>query len=121
VAPATSISPALLEVRNASKVFGGVVANAGINMDVMAGSIVGLIASQRNLSETDALFGDPDGDYGDLARGVEPSPNDRDGKDAVILAADQRTLILNLAAASAVDQIRVLVSEPRQNKDTEAP
>ena len=84
-------------------------------------SIVGLIASQRNLSETDALFGDPDGDYGDLARGVEPSPNDRDGKDAVILAADQRTLILNLAAASAVDQIRVLVSEPRQNKDTEAP
>jgi hypothetical protein len=39
----------------------------------------------------------------------------------VILAADQRTLILNLAAASAVDQIRVLVSEPRQNKETEAP
>jgi neutral amino acid transport system ATP-binding protein len=43
VARETSASPALLEVRNASKVFGGVVANAGIDMDVMAGSIVGLI------------------------------------------------------------------------------
>jgi ferric-dicitrate binding protein FerR (iron transport regulator) len=81
--------------------------------------IVGLIASQRNLSETDALFGDPEGDYGDLARGVEPSPEDLDGKDAVILAADRRTLILNLAAASAVDQIRVLVSE--KDKGTTVP
>lgn len=74
--------------------------------------IVGLIAAQRNLSETDDLLGDPEGDYGDLARGVEPSSEDEEGKDAVILAADQRTLILNLAAASAVDQLRVIVSEP---------
>ena len=74
--------------------------------------VVGLIAAQRNLSETDALFGDPEGDYGDLARGVEASSENEAGKDAVILAADQRTLILNLAAASAVDQIRVIVSEP---------
>ena len=81
--------------------------------------IVGLIAAQRNLSETDALFGDPEGDYGELARGVEPSSEDSDGKDAVILAADRRTLILNLAAASAVDQIRVLVSE--EELETNAP
>ncbi len=81
--------------------------------------IVGLIAAQRNLSETDTLFGDPEGDYGDLARGVEPSPEDLDGKDAVILAADRRTLILNLAAASAVDQIRVLVSE--EDKEVTVP
>ena len=39
-----SVAPdALLEVRNVRKAFGGVVANAGIDLDVTAGSIVGLI------------------------------------------------------------------------------
>lgn len=102
----------ILRGRNKPRVFGQITFDS---------PIVGLIAAQRNLSETDALFGDPEGDYGDLARGVEPSPEDEDGKDAVILAADQRTLILNLAAASAVDQIRVIVSEPQQNRETAVP
>jgi len=76
------------------------------------GRIVGLIASQRILLETGVLFGDHEGDYGDLARGVEPSSDYTEGKHAVILAANRRTLILNSAAGSAVDQIRILVSEP---------
>lgn len=81
--------------------------------------IVGLITAQRNLSETDALFGDPEGEYRDLARGVEPSSEDPDGKDAVMLGADQRTIILDLAAASGGDQIRVLVGE--EDKGTSVP
>ena len=38
-----SAAPALLEVRNVSKRFGGVVANRAISLDVAAGSITGLI------------------------------------------------------------------------------
>jgi ferric-dicitrate binding protein FerR (iron transport regulator) len=77
--------------------------------------IVGLIASGKKLLATDPLLGHPDGRYGDLPRGLEPPKEtlDRaepDGKDVLILAADQRTLILNFAAGSAVDQIRVLVA-----------
>lgn len=76
--------------------------------------IVGLIASGRKLLETDAALGHPRGDYGSLPRGLEPPRADTveaesEGKDIVILAADQRTLILNFAAGSAVDHLRVLV------------
>lgn len=77
--------------------------------------IIGLIANGKKLLSTDALVGDPDGDYGKLPRGLEAPKQSLDqaeseGKDIVILAADQRTLILNFAAGSAVDQIRVLVA-----------
>ena len=37
---------------------------------------------------------------------------DADDRDTVILAADKRTLILNLGAGSALDQIRVIVDDP---------
>lgn len=77
--------------------------------------IVGLIASGRKLVQTDPIFGHPRGDYGNIPRGLEaPKRTSIEeatqlGKDVVILAADQRTLILNFAAGSAVDQLRVLV------------
>lgn len=76
--------------------------------------IVGLIASGRKLLETDAVLGHPNGDYGNLPRGLEPPKADTgegesEGKDILILAADQRTLILNFAAGTAVDHLRVLV------------
>ena len=77
--------------------------------------IIGLIANGKKLLATDSLLGHPDGHYGDLPRGLEPPKDALDeaeskGKDVLILAADQRTLILNFAAGSAVDQIRVLVA-----------
>ena len=77
--------------------------------------IVGLIASGRKLLATDIFLGHPDGNYGDLPRGLEPPKEnlqqaEAEGKDVLILAADQRTLILNFAAGSALDQIRVLVA-----------
>ena len=76
--------------------------------------IVGLIASGRKLLASDPSLGHLEGDYGNLPRGLEPPKETLDeaesqGKDVLILAADQRTLILNFAAGSAVDQIRVLV------------
>lgn len=76
--------------------------------------ILGLIANGRKLLETDESLGHADGFYGSLPRGLEPPKQDfgnaeSEGKDVVILAADRRTLILNIAAGSAVDQIRVLV------------
>lgn len=76
--------------------------------------IVGLIASGKKLLASDGQVGHPQGVYGNLPRGLEPPKEALDeaesqGKDVLILAADQRTLILNFAAGSAVDQIRVLV------------
>ena len=76
--------------------------------------ILGLIANGRKLLETDAILGHSEGDYGNLPRGLEPPKKaietaELEGKDVLVLAADQRTLILNIAAGSAVDQIRVLV------------
>jgi hypothetical protein len=76
--------------------------------------ILGLIASSNKLASTDPLLGHPHADYGKLPRGIEPPKRtqvDAPGRDIVILAADQRTLILNFSAGSAVDQIRVLVEE----------
>ena len=76
--------------------------------------ILGLLASNDKLLATDQSLGHTKADYGKLPRGVEPPkpklPN-AEGRDVVILAADQRTLTLNIAAGSAVDQIRVLVSD----------
>ncbi len=77
--------------------------------------ILALIASGRKLLQSDAMLGHENGDYGSLPRGLEAPKSDTDeavseGKDILILAADQRTLILNFAAASAVDQLRVLVA-----------
>ncbi len=80
--------------------------------------IVALIASGKKLLETDEALGHPLGNYGNLPRGLEPPKSDlaeaeSAGKDILILAADQRTLILNFAAGSAVDHLRVLVeAEP---------
>lgn len=76
--------------------------------------IVGLIANGRKLLASDPMTGHPEGDYGNLPRGLEPPKPDRDqveseGRDVLIFAADRRTLILKFAAGSAVDQIRVLV------------
>ena len=63
---------------------------------------------------TDELLGHPLGDYGGQRRGIEPTrPDDLpdSGRDHVILSQDRKTLSLDLSASSAVDQIRVIVSE----------
>lgn len=76
--------------------------------------ILGLIGKTTLLNGTDELLGHPLGDYGDTRRGIEPTrPNDLpdSGRDSVTLSRDRRTLSLDLSASSAVDQIRVVVSE----------
>ena len=73
--------------------------------------IVGVITATRLLKESEAIFGKPDVDY-PTPREVEPRPegDERSGFDSVILAADQRTLILDLKVApQKLDQLRVLV------------
>jgi hypothetical protein len=80
--------------------------------------IVGLIASTEKLNQSDSILGHPNGLYKQNRRGLEPPRKEPAGKpdrDSVVLAADQRTLILNLGAGSALDQIRVIVSEPDPN------
>ncbi len=82
--------------------------------------IAGIIASHDKLRKTDVAFGHPEGIYHDGPRGVEPprpARLDQAGRDIVILTADYRTLIVDFSAASAVDQIRVLV----ENKNSKAP
>jgi hypothetical protein len=77
--------------------------------------ILGLIASTGKLAESDAVLGHPEGVYEQNRRGIEPAQKEPPGKpdrDTVILAADKRTLILNLGAGSALDQIRVIVDDP---------
>ena len=76
--------------------------------------ILGLIGGTSLLNRTDELLGNPLGDYGSTRRGIEPTrPDDLpdSGRDHVTLSRDRRTLSLDLSASSAVDQIRVLVSE----------
>ena len=76
-----------------------------------ANRIVGVIASARLLKESEVVFGTPDVEYL-TPRVVEPRPegDERPGFDSVILAADQRTLILDLKVApQKLDQLRVLV------------
>ena len=69
----------------------------------------------RKRNATDSPLGHPAADYGKFPRGLEPvrplSPDDQE-RDGVVLADDRRTLTLDLAAGSAVDQIRVLVLSP---------
>jgi hypothetical protein len=76
--------------------------------------ILGLIGGTSLLTRTDKLLGHPLGDYGGTRRGIEPTrPDDLpdSGRDNVTLSRDRRTLSLDLSASSAVDQIRVVVSE----------
>jgi len=76
--------------------------------------ILGLIGKMTLLTGTDELLGHPLGNYGEPRRGIEPSrPEDLpdSGRDIVTLSRDRRTLSLDLSASSAVDQIRVIVSE----------
>ncbi len=76
--------------------------------------ILGLIGRTTLLTMTDELLGHPLGNYGDTRRGIEPTrPDDvpDSGRDSVALSRDRRTLSLDLSASSAVDQIRVIVSE----------
>jgi hypothetical protein len=73
--------------------------------------IVGVITETRLLKESEAVFGNPNVVY-PTPRAVEPRPegDERPGFDSVILAADQRTLILDLKVApQKLDQLRVLV------------
>ena len=73
--------------------------------------IVGVITETRLLKESEAIFGNPDVEY-PTPRAVETRPEGdvRPGFDSVILAADQRTLILDLKVApQKLDQLRVLV------------
>jgi len=76
--------------------------------------ILGLIGRTTLLTRTDALLGHPLGNYGKARRGIEPPrPEDLSdsGRDFVTLSPDRHTLSLDLSASSAVDQIRVIVSE----------
>ncbi len=76
--------------------------------------ILGLIGKTTLLNQTDELLGHPLGNYGDTRRGIEPTrPDDSpdSGRDNVTLSRDRLTLSLDLSASSAVDQIRVIVSE----------
>ncbi|TWT81318.1 FecR protein [Planctomycetes bacterium CA13] len=76
--------------------------------------ILGLIGGTKLLNASDEQLGHPLGDYGDTLRGIEPTrPDDLpdSGRDNVTLSRDRRTLSLDLSASSAVDQIRVIVSE----------
>ena len=79
--------------------------------------ILGLIGGTAQLISTDELLGHPRGNYGNTRRGIEPArPDDQpdSGRDSVTLSNDRRTLSLDLSASSAVDQIRVIVSEQKQ-------
>ena len=76
--------------------------------------ILGLIGGAKLLTRTDELLGHPLGNYGNTGRGIEPTRPDGpldSGRDNVTLSGDRRTLSLDLSASSAVDQIRVVVSE----------
>ena len=76
--------------------------------------ILGLIGGTTLLNRTDELLGHPLGHYGETRRGIEPTrPDDLpdSGRDNVTLSRDRRTLSLDLSASSAVDQIRVIVSD----------
>lgn len=76
--------------------------------------ILGLIGGTALLSRTDVLLGHPLGNYGDNGRGIEPMRSEDlpdSGRDSVTLSRDRRTLSLDLSASSAVDQIRVIVSQ----------
>jgi hypothetical protein len=77
--------------------------------------IVGLISRNGFINETETLFGRLRIKYESPSRSVEPRPmgDQRKGFDKIILAANQRTLILDLQECpDRIDQIRVLVKAP---------
>jgi ferric-dicitrate binding protein FerR (iron transport regulator) len=73
--------------------------------------IVGVITVDRLLKESEAVFGMPNVQY-PSARTIEPRPegDERPGFDTLILAADRRTLMIELQVSPRhLDQVRVLV------------
>ena len=73
--------------------------------------IAGVITMDRLLKESEIIFGIPDVKY-PTARTVEPRPDgdERPGFDNIILAADRRTLFIELQENPGhLDQVRVLV------------
>jgi ferric-dicitrate binding protein FerR (iron transport regulator) len=73
--------------------------------------IVGVITEDALLQESEKIFGLPDVIY-PTARTIEPRPegDERIGFDSLILAADRRTLIIELQENPGnIDQVRVLV------------
>lgn len=73
--------------------------------------IVGVITEDAILQESEVIFGIPDVTY-PSARTIEPRPegDERPGFDTLILAADRRTLFIELQENPGhLDQVRVLV------------
>jgi len=73
--------------------------------------IVGIITMDRLLKESESVFGIPNVAY-PSARMIEPRPegDERPGFDSLILAADRRTLFIELQENPGhLDQVRVLV------------
>ncbi len=73
--------------------------------------IVGVVTGDLLLKESEAVFGIPDVRH-PTARTIEPRPegDPRQGFDKLILAADRRTLLIELRVSpEKLDQIRVLV------------
>ena len=78
--------------------------------------IIGLILRSPKLNDSDAELGHRLGDYGKTRRGIEPpsdDPQPKPGRDEVTLSPNRRTLSVDLSAAMAIDQIRVIVRETK--------
>ncbi len=108
-AGAQSVHEYLLEANKDADIEVGITSCVGV---CFAEPIVGLITRNQLMQETDSLFGHPDVEYESPSRSIEPRPegDSREGFDTVILAADRRTLILDLRVSPRrIDQFRVLV------------
>ena len=76
-----------------------------------ANPIVGVITMDRLLRESEVIFGVPDVSY-PSPRTIEPRPagDQRRGFDSLTLAADRRTLLIELQENPGhLDQVRVLI------------
>lgn len=76
-----------------------------------ANPIAGVITATRLLKQSEIIFGNPDVKYA-TAREVEPRPegDERPGFDSLVLAADRRTLFVELQENPGhLDQVRVLI------------
>lgn len=76
-----------------------------------ANPIAGVITMNRLLKESETIFGLPNVSY-PIPRAIEPRPegDQRPGFDSLILAADRRTLIVELQENPGhLDQVRVLI------------
>jgi len=76
-----------------------------------ANPIAGVITATRLLKQSEIIFGNPDVEYA-TAREVEPRPegDERPGFDSLVLAADRRTLFVELQENPGhLDQVRVLI------------